>query len=209
MYSQVAPPESISFTEDEERDVRENLCEQGKESLTDKHLKEKPSNVAAEKWLKFQKLKERRQEMCKALPEKTRRKRPRKTINDDDACSSQTVKKSTREILKDNREPWSELSSNIDANIHLNQDSTSKQKSKSKLEERLDEALMEGNFSEAEKLSDEISEQELSVKIADAIEVREYKKQKELEEKLKKSKKKKKLLWGFEQKEKWESKGNM
>ena len=79
----------------------------------------------------------------------------------------------------------------------------------SRLEERLDEALVEGNFSDAEKLSDEISQQELGVKIADAIEVREYKKQKELEEKLNKSKNKKKLLWGFEQKEKWESKGNM
>jgi hypothetical protein len=39
--------------------------------------------------------------------------------------------------------------------------------------------------------------------------MREYKKQKEVEEKWKNSKKKKKLLWGFEQKERWESKGNM
>lgn len=30
-----------------------------------------------------------------------------------------------------------------------------------------------------------------------------------MEEKLKNSRKKKKLLWGFEQKERWESKGNM
>ena len=68
--------------------------------------------------------------------------------------------------------------------------------------------MKEGNFSKAEQLSDEISKQELGVKITNAIEVREYKKRKEMEEKLKKSKKKK-LLWGFEQKERWESKGNM
>ena len=79
----------------------------------------------------------------------------------------------------------------------------------SKLEEQYDDAVKEGNFSKAEKLSDEISQQELGLKIADAIERRDYKKQKEVEEKWKKSKKKKKLLWGFEQKEKWESKGNM
>ena len=57
-------------------------------------------------------------------------------------------------------------------------------------------------------MSDEISKQELGVEITNAIEMREYKKRKEMEEKLKKSKKKK-LLWGFEQKERWESKGNM
>lgn len=54
-----------------------------------------------------------------------------------------------------------------------------------------------------------MAQQELGVKIVDAIEMRDYKKRKEVEEECQRAKKKKKLIWGFEQKERWESKGNM
>ena len=54
-----------------------------------------------------------------------------------------------------------------------------------------------------------MAQQELGVKIVDAIEMRDYKKRKEVEEECQRAQKKKKLIWGFEQKERWESKGNM
>ena len=70
--------------------------------------------------------------------------------------------------------------------------------------------MKQGDFTQAEAISDEIAQQELGVRIVGAIEVRDYKKCKELEEKSQQAKKKKKkLVWGFEQKERWESKGNM
>ena len=81
--------------------------------------------------------------------------------------------------------------------------------SQGKLEEKLDEAIEKGDFVKAEALSDEIAKQNLGVKIVDAIEVREYKKKKECEQQYQKANKRKKLIWGFEQKERWESKGNM
>lgn len=77
------------------------------------------------------------------------------------------------------------------------------------MEQQLDVALNEQNFTKAETLSDQISQQELAVKIVGAIEMKKYNEQKDIKEKWKKCTKRKKLLWGFEQKEKWESKGNM
>ena len=189
--------------------VSENQSKEHGEESKDDLVAEKPARISKEKWLKFQQLKERRQKVCKQLPGKTDQKRGRKRVHNDDAGSSQTEKKSKSEIQKDNRKAWKELCSNIDANAHLTQQSIAKEKPKSKLEEQLDEAIKEGSFSKAEKLSDEISQQDFGVKISDAIAIRECKKQKQEEEKWKKSKKKKKLLWGFEQKERWESKGNM
>ena len=79
----------------------------------------------------------------------------------------------------------------------------------SKLEEKLDVAIEKGDFTEAESLSDEIAKQDFAVKIVGAVEVRDYKRKKEDEEQFQKANKKKKLIWGFEQKHRWESKGNM
>lgn len=88
MYSQVAPPDSISecHMQNEGKYISDNqFREDGQElkngPLAEKSESEKPAHVSEEKWLKFQQLKERRQEACKPLPEKTGRKRGRRRVD--------------------------------------------------------------------------------------------------------------------------------
>eukprot|EP00794_Sanderia_malayensis_P020153 gene20153-22127_t len=79
---------------------------------------------------------------------------------------------------------------------------------KSRIEKDLDEAIKEGNFSLAEKISDEIRDRDIAVQITDGIKAKQYLERQKIIEETKK-RKKKKLQWSFEQKQRWEVKGNM
>ncbi len=79
---------------------------------------------------------------------------------------------------------------------------------KTRIEKDLDEAIKEGNFLLAEKISDEMTDRDAAVTITNAMNAKKYlAAKKEIEER--KNQKKKKLHWSFDQKERWEVKGNM
>jgi len=72
------------------------------------------------------------------------------------------------------------------------------------------DAIKKGHFKEAESLSEQLTTQDFAAKVASAIQSRDFAEKREIEEHDKtKKRKKKKLHWGFEQKQRWESKGNM
>ena len=77
------------------------------------------------------------------------------------------------------------------------------------LEERLESAIQQGHLDEAEELNKQLVQCDFASKIVRAVECRDYVKRKVAEGEKAKKKKKTKLHWGFEQKQRWESKGNM
>ncbi|KAI8777171.1 protein FAM204A isoform X2 [Biomphalaria glabrata] len=77
------------------------------------------------------------------------------------------------------------------------------------LEKHIDDAIRLGDVQTAECLSDHLATRELGEKIVAAIDAKKFLEQKKVDEALMKSKKKKKLPWGFEPKQRWETKGNM
>ena len=79
---------------------------------------------------------------------------------------------------------------------------------KSRIEKDLDEAITNKDFQLAQSISDEMSERELSGRIANNFDALSYL-QKKKREKEAQDKKKKKLKWMFDHKERWEVKGNM
>ncbi|CAG8521439.1 13085_t:CDS:2 [Ambispora gerdemannii] len=80
---------------------------------------------------------------------------------------------------------------------------------KGTLEKQLDQAIKEGNLGLATKLSDEIAEQDHKKTVKEAIERKEFAEAKQREEKARANRKKPKLKWGFETKQRWETKSNM
>lgn len=78
----------------------------------------------------------------------------------------------------------------------------------SELEKKLDKSLQEGDMATAAKISDEIADTQLAIRIANAAKHRDAEKAsaKELQ---RKERKRKRLRWGFDSKQRWERKGNM
>lgn len=70
-------------------------------------------------------------------------------------------------------------------------------------------ALSEKRFEVAEKLNKQLIQHDFAVKVAQAVECRDYAKRKAAEEEKAKKRKQSKPHWAFEQKARWESKGNM
>ena len=70
-------------------------------------------------------------------------------------------------------------------------------------------ALQEERFEVAEKLNKQLMEHDFAVKVAQAVECRDYAKKKAANEEKAKKRKRSKPYWAFEQKARWESKGNM
>ena len=79
---------------------------------------------------------------------------------------------------------------------------------KTRIERDLEEAIKMKDFELAEEINDEISERDIAQSLTDAFKAKDYL-EKQRSEKAKQAKKKKKLNWMFDQKEKWEVKGNM
>ncbi|XP_074643789.1 protein FAM204A-like isoform X2 [Tubulanus polymorphus] len=104
---------------------------------------------------------------------------------------------------------WQDLKRYIGQKDHLKGTDKGKYAARTKLEEEIDEALSLGDVERAEKLSNHLSDRQFGSRIADAFDAQKYAEKKKTEEELKLRKKKKKLGWGFEAKERWETKGNM
>ncbi|NP_001085032.1 uncharacterized protein LOC432099 [Xenopus laevis] len=84
---------------------------------------------------------------------------------------------------------------------------------KSRLEQNIDAAVKLGDLDTAEQLSDRLATRELAVKVSKAASYHRHVQTKEegetSQETLKKKKKGKNLGWGFEAKQRWETKSNM
>ena len=69
--------------------------------------------------------------------------------------------------------------------------------------------MKERRFEVAEELNKKLMEHNFAVKVAEAVECRDYAKRKAVDEERAKNRKRSRPYWAFEQKARWESKGNM
>ncbi|XP_067658070.1 protein FAM204A-like [Haliotis asinina] len=132
-------------------------------------------------------------------PERTQSNRKRKTEDKPSDAPSESTSNTE----------WQELRQFLTVNDHLKGVDRGKHAPKTQLEKNVDAAIADGDFEEAEQLSDRLSTREFGKRIADAIDARNYLQDKQKEDETAKAKKKKKLNWGFEHKQRWETKGNM
>lgn len=100
---------------------------------------------------------------------------------------------------------WQQLKKYLDPNPQLTSHKEQATSQKSGLEKALDRALQEGEHEKAAVVSNEMATREFAAKVATAFDCVEFVKRQKLEKK----KKGKKLKWSFEQKKRWETKGNM
>ena len=77
------------------------------------------------------------------------------------------------------------------------------------MEESLDSAIKDGMFDKAEELNKQLMQHDFVVKVAEAVECRNFAKRKAVDDEKAKKRKRSKPHWAFEQKARWESKGNM
>ncbi|OUM68306.1 hypothetical protein PIROE2DRAFT_58180 [Piromyces sp. E2] len=157
----------------------------------------------------FEKLKKKKQEIDKQVDkkEKLKIKKKEKKIKEKQEKLIQEYqnKKQENEIKKkvDNILPY------IEPNKQLKDVDQGRFAEKTPLELKIDKAISEGNFELAEKLNDELIIQQKEKVFSDAIECKNYVDNKNLEMENKRKKKRKRLVWGFDSKQRWETKGNM
>lgn len=197
-----------------------------------------PSGISEEKWQKFQQLRERRIKCCKLSTErrvKDIKKKATKSVLDNltsdeeiavlrdqgviqQGHSKYKPNKSSHQLEKNKatksyEKRWNELQEYFNSEPHLKEPGTSshhpKPNPKDDLEERLEVAVKERQFKVAEKLNKQLMQHDFAVKVAQAVECRDYAKRKAADEERAKKRKRSKPHWAFEQKARWESKGNM
>lgn len=190
--------------------------------------KTKPKCVSINTWERFQALKKRTDEVTKRSTEK-RIKHLQKTIlqnvadkfqsEDDKAIlrehdvqlplPSGNEKQLNTEQHDQSSEKFKEVEGYLGVNDHLKQGVSVDGAPQSGLEKQIEDAIAAGDTEKAEQLSDRLATREFGVRISEAVSARDYMKRKKEEDELLKSKKKKKLNWGFEHKQRWETKSNM
>ncbi|XP_064649596.1 protein FAM204A-like [Lineus longissimus] len=167
----------------------------------------KPKGVKQHLWEKFQSLQQRKetQKLIAANDKNRAREKPagksRKRKNEervDDAGPSTKVQIG-----------WEDVKPFLGINNHLKEVEKGRHAPKTKLEEKIDEAINLGDLETAEKLSDHLSNREFGTKIAEAFDAKRYAEKKQREDTVAKERAQKKLKWGFDHKERWETKGNM
>ncbi|XP_078422152.1 protein FAM204A isoform X2 [Cetorhinus maximus] len=181
-----------------------------------------PAGVSLQLWKKFQELKERRNSITKTSFKKVRRRRKAAGADcmtnvgrtgEESAIkkrkSEQEQKTLNKSELNVREAHWNELKQYFGANDRFEIPACSAPPSKTNLEKNLDKAIATGDIEEAEKLSDSLAVRELGVKIAKAVNCRDFAKVNQEAEASQQAQKKKQLAWGFEAKRRWETKSNM
>ncbi|XP_042192941.1 protein FAM204A isoform X1 [Callorhinchus milii] len=182
-----------------------------------------PAGVSMQLWKKFQELRERKNSITKTSFRK--RVRGKRKAGDRDVAtsagesredSSAKVQKSEPGKETDNKSKvtaqeahWSDLKQYFGANDRFEPPACNRSPPKTILENRIDQAIESGDIDEAEQLSDTLAVRELGVKIAKAVDCRDFVKAKQEAETSQQARKKKQLAWGFEAKKRWEMKSNM
>ncbi|CAL1578406.1 unnamed protein product [Knipowitschia caucasica] len=162
--------------------------------------------ISQEMWQKFKDL-QKKSEESKTIGVHKRRKRRRKKKG---TVSSSNQPEANREQETKQEQHWDELKQYFGSNDRFQPPSCFKPPPKSGLEKSIETAIAEGDVAKAEEMSDSLATRELAVKIAQAADCRDYAKRKQEEEALKAAQKRKKeIAWGFEAKQRWETKSNM
>jgi hypothetical protein len=145
-----------------------------------------------------------------------KRKRRRPTNANDNQCASAGKADSdatsiVSECTVDSRlqSEWLDVKQHLNVNSHLTDETGGSEAPKSHLERAVNLAIAVDEFELAEKLSDRLSNRDFGTKIATAFDAKRFIDQRKCEEEARKAAKKKKLAWGFEHKQRWETKGNM
>ena len=112
-------------------------------------------------------------------------------------------------VTNESKTGWLGIKDYLSVNDHLMTTTNSGYNPRSHLEEKIDEALAVNDVATAEGLSDRLAIREFGTKITKAIDAKRFAEKRKQEEEMKKANKKKKLAWGFEHKQRWETKGNM
>ncbi|XP_069468006.1 protein FAM204A [Ambystoma mexicanum] len=165
-----------------------------------------PSGVSANMWAKFQELQKKNIEMKTQtnLRDRPRRRKHRRK------AKSQGVQRGESESQPSTDDaPLEELKQFFGINDRFKPPVSNKILQKSGLESSIERAVNEGDIAKAEELSDKLATREMGVKITKAVACRNFviKKQEDLASQ--EARKKKKLAWGFEAKQRWETKSNM
>ncbi|ESO02398.1 hypothetical protein HELRODRAFT_161665 [Helobdella robusta] len=189
-------------------------------SKKDEREEKEFSKVSDKNWQKYRSLrnkldllseKQKKKEELKAA----KKKRPtceEKYLNKDQpptADAEDIEKVNDKGDGKKNDSNWLELRPYIDINSHLIKTTGTTRKPKNSLERKIDEALSKNEISKAFELNDRLASREFSKKIIEACDAKRYVEKLKSVEEMKKSKKKRRYPWGFEQKQRWETKGNM
>uniref|UniRef100_A0A8C7GAY5 Family with sequence similarity 204 member A n=1 Tax=Oncorhynchus kisutch TaxID=8019 RepID=A0A8C7GAY5_ONCKI len=115
-----------------------------------------------------------------------------------------------REPQAEHERHWDGLTQYFGINDRFQPPACSKPAPKSSLEKSIESAIAEGDFGKAEEMSDRLATRELAVKIAQATDCRDFVQSKqEVEASRAAQKRKKQIAWGFEAKQRWETKSNM
>ncbi|XP_036402767.1 protein FAM204A isoform X2 [Megalops cyprinoides] len=165
--------------------------------------------VSPEMWQKFKELQTKNQEM-KRTTQRTERRRRRKRHRKADESTSAVTSEEDRKHQAEREAHWNGLTQYFGVNDRFEPPACSRPLPKTGLEKSIDSAIAEGDYGKAEDLSDRLATQELAVKIAGAIDCRDFVKTKqEAEASREAQKRKKQVAWGFEAKKRWETKSNM
>ncbi|MED6269860.1 hypothetical protein CHARACLAT_003960 [Characodon lateralis] len=161
------------------------------------------SGISREMWQKFQELRRKKDEIKTIkIHEKRKRRRKKGRKNEEPA--------EDRERQDDREKHWKDLKQYFGVNDRFQPPACSKPAPKSGLEKSIEEAIAEGDVAKAEEMSDRLATREMAVQIAQAADCRDFVQSKQEEEALRAAKKRKKqLAWGFEAKQRWETKSNM
>ncbi|XP_034464855.1 protein FAM204A isoform X2 [Hippoglossus hippoglossus] len=161
--------------------------------------------VSQEMWQKFQDLRKKSDEIKTMKVQRKRKRRRHKNAGTESAEPTET-----RVCQEEREQHWDGLKQYFGVNDRFDPPACSNPPPKSGLEKSIEKAIAEGDIAKAEEMSDRLATRELAVKIAQAADCRDFVEHKQEEEALKAAQKRKKdIVWGFEAKQRWESKSNM
>ncbi|KAM4599828.1 protein FAM204A [Fundulus diaphanus] len=159
--------------------------------------------TSREMWQKFQELRKKKDEIKKVKIHEKRKRRRRKGRKCEEPAEN-------KEQQGEREQHWKELKQYFGVNDRFQPPACSKPPPKSGLEKSIEEAIAEGDVAKAEEMSDRLATREMAVQIAQAADCRDFVQSKQEEEAVRAAKKRKKqTAWGFEAKQRWETKSNM
>nr|XP_011434887.2 protein FAM204A [Crassostrea gigas] len=239
MFSRVPPiPSALEEIASEEREQTGTDNPDSNEK-TDSSIPKKPKHIRSDLWDKFKALEKKTDDVTRRSTEKRikhLKKTLMQKVQDeitneedkdilrqhdvkfgppvnDNSCPPRKRKHDENNREKDeepkNNNEWKNIKGFLNVNDHLKGTDPGKYAPKTSLELKIDKSITEGDFERAEKLSDYMSTREFGKKIADAIDAKKFSEQSEEKMESSKEKKKKKLAWGFEHKQRWETKSAM
>lgn len=161
--------------------------------------------ISQDMWQKFQDLRKKKDEIKYT---KTTRKRQRRREKGAELEEEPTEKREHQEEREE--KPWDGLTKYFGVNDRFQPPACSKPPPKSGLEKSIEKAIAEGDIAKAEEMSDRLATREMAVKIAQAADCRDFVQRGQEREALRAARKRRKqIAWGFEAKQRWETKSNM